>query len=55
MFRRCPNLFKHALVAALALGALGCSNMPFVKQNRAPTRIFLTDFSTAWTAEGQPD
>ena len=27
-----------------------CSNLPFVKQNKAPTRIFLTDFSTAWTA-----
>src|SRR5690606_3285427 len=27
-----------------------CSNLPFVRQNKAPTRIFLTDFSTAWTA-----
>ena len=27
-----------------------CSNMPFVKINKAPTRIFVTDFSTAWTA-----
>jgi hypothetical protein len=24
--------------------------MPFVRQNKAPTQIFLTDFSTAWTA-----
>jgi hypothetical protein len=24
--------------------------MPFVPINRAPSRIFLTDFSTAWTA-----
>ncbi len=28
----------------------GCSNLPFVQQNKAPTRIFLADFSTAWTA-----
>jgi hypothetical protein len=40
----------HALAVSGLLLASGCSNMPFVKQNRAPTRIFLTDFSTAWTA-----
>lgn len=50
MFPRCLKFGKHlAAVLALLAGA-GCSNMPFVKQNRAPTRIFLTDFSTAWTA-----
>ncbi len=41
---------KHLLLVFLALGMPACSNMPFVKQNKAPTRIFLTDFSTAWTA-----
>lgn len=48
-----PSIFRWA-VAGVALAALlsfsGCSNLPFVKQNKAPTRIFLTDFSTAWTA-----
>lgn len=39
-------LFAGASLAFLA----GCSNLPFVRQNKAPTRIFLTDFSTAWTA-----
>jgi hypothetical protein len=29
---------------------MGCSNLPFVKQTKAPTQIYLTDFSTAWTA-----
>jgi len=44
-------LSAHPLcVAALLIGLSACSNLPFVKQNRAPTRIFLTDFSTAWTA-----
>lgn len=43
------QLMHAAAVLALLAGS-GCSNMPFVKQNRAPTRIFLTDFSTAWTA-----
>lgn len=32
------------------LAATGCSNLPFVPINKAPSRIFLTDFSTAWTA-----
>lgn len=41
----------HALtVAALLFGAFGCTSLPFVRQNKAPTQIFLTDFSTAWTA-----
>jgi len=37
----------------ILLGALllsSCANLPFVRQNKAPSRIFLTDFSTAWTA-----
>lgn len=34
----------------LSLSGTGCSNLPFVKQNKAPSRLFLTDFSTAWTA-----
>lgn len=42
------NLKQLALAALVLLPA--CSNLPFVKQNKAPTRIFLTDFSTAWTA-----
>lgn len=28
----------------------GCSSLPFVKQNKAPSRLFLADFSTTWTA-----
>lgn len=44
----CRNTKLVFLGAALLLG--GCSNLPFVKVNKAPTRIFLTDFSTAWTA-----
>lgn len=51
MFRASRRHFKTALAAILLMGGFGsCSNLPFVKQNRAPTRIFLTDFSTAWTA-----
>jgi|GEM_PF-4648964 len=42
-------LLQVFCVAGL-LAASGCSNLPFVRQNKAPTRIFLTDFSTAWTA-----
>lgn len=42
------NSSLYLIGAVLFLGA--CSNLPFVKQNKAPTRIFLTDFSTAWTA-----
>jgi hypothetical protein len=49
-----PRFRKHlkaSLLAALFLPLLGgCSNLPFVKQNKAPSRIFLTDFATAWTA-----
>ena len=41
---------RHLLLFSLLLGFPACSNLPFVKQNKAPTRIFLTDFSTAWTA-----
>jgi hypothetical protein len=52
-FMRPINLREAAQLfvglCALLLGP-GCSNLPFVKQNKAPTRIFLTDFSTAWTA-----
>lgn len=52
MFPRwCRN--SKLLICLGGLGAFllaGCSNLPFVKVNRAPTRIFLTDFSTAWTA-----
>jgi NlpB/DapX lipoprotein len=40
----------HAVCVGGLLLVCGCSNLPFVKQNKAPTRIFLTDFSTAWTA-----
>ncbi len=38
------------ILCALLLLISGCSAIPFVRQNKAPTRIFLTDFSTAWTA-----
>jgi hypothetical protein len=45
---------NRILRGALILGALfalpACSNLPFVKQNKAYSRVFLTDFSTAWTA-----
>lgn len=63
MFRVLPKLIKQAagglsraafghlpLIAALLAAGAGCSNMPFVTINHAPSRIFLTDFSTAWTA-----
>jgi hypothetical protein len=49
MFHPHRKIWKHLLVLALVAFS-GCSNLPFVKQNKAPTRIFLTDFSTAWTA-----
>lgn len=38
------------LIAGAALVLAGCSGLPFVRQNKAPSRIFLTDYSTAWTA-----
>lgn len=50
MFRALPKLTKHIALLSLMLGALGCANLPFVPINRAPSRIFLTDYSTAWTA-----
>jgi hypothetical protein len=55
MFQRCNKrirlFFPHGFaVGAMLLFGFGCSNLPFVKQNKAPSRIFLTDFSTAWTA-----
>lgn len=34
----------------LALCLTGCANLPFVPINRAPSRIFVSDFSTAWSA-----
>lgn len=43
------KIAAHLLVGALLICS-GCSNMPFVKINKAPSRMFLTDFSTAWTA-----
>jgi hypothetical protein len=36
------------LVAAASLNS--CANLPFVPQTKAPSRVFLTDFATAWTA-----
>jgi hypothetical protein len=50
MFRALPRLTKALALAGFALASAGCSNLPFVPINRAPSRIFLTDFSTAWTA-----
>ena len=32
----------------MALG--GCANLPFVQQNRAHSRIFVADYSGAWSA-----
>ncbi len=53
MYSRFRRHIRKALpffgAAALFFGG-GCSSLPFVKQNRAPSRIFVTDFSTAWTA-----
>jgi NlpB/DapX lipoprotein len=48
--RRIVPLALQALLVAGFLAFSGCSNLPFVKQNKAPTRLYLTDFSTAWTA-----
>jgi hypothetical protein len=53
MFPRSRKNFNGQWLALFSAGLLflsGCSNLPFVRQNKAPTRIFLTDFSTAWTA-----
>ncbi|MGZ3695791.1 MAG: hypothetical protein ACXWQO_16950 [Bdellovibrionota bacterium] len=51
MFRVLQRHSKQVLVvASLLLAGFGCSNLPFVPINKAPSRIFLTDFSTAWTA-----
>lgn len=53
MFRACRRISRRGAVAAalLFLPLLsGCSTLPFVKQNKAFTRIFLSDFATAWTA-----
>lgn len=50
MFRACGKNSKLVLWACLWAALAGCSNLPFVKQNPAPSRIFLTDFATAWTA-----
>lgn len=44
------SLLLQLICVAGLIMASGCSNLPFVRQNKAPTRIFLTDFSTAWTA-----
>lgn len=50
MFRALARNSKYLLLTAACLSLAACSNLPFVRQNKAPTRIFLTDFSTAWTA-----
>lgn len=50
MFRVCSKNFKPIALLLLGCALASCSNMPFVRQNKAPTRLFLTDFSTAWTA-----
>jgi uncharacterized lipoprotein len=42
-------VFQIAGIFAAFL-CVGCSNLPFVTQHTAPTRIFLSDYSTAWTA-----
>ncbi len=38
------------IMVCAILGASGCSNLPFVEQNRAYSRIFITDFTTAWSS-----
>lgn len=48
MYRACPRIFSLLVVAGVLLS--GCSGLPFVRQNKAPSRIFKTDFATAWTA-----
>ncbi len=50
MYPHSQKLSKFCLGLMLLMGMVGCSNLPFVKQNKAPSRLFLTDFSTAWTA-----
>jgi hypothetical protein len=35
---------------ALILGLTACSSLPFVNIDKAHTRVFQTDYSTAWTA-----
>lgn len=48
--RKNSKIIRGALLAGALLSLPACSNLPFVKQNKAYSRIFLTDFSTAWTA-----
>jgi hypothetical protein len=54
MFRalsRNSRIFYLSSMGALTLLlSSSCSSLPFVKQNKAYSRIFLSDFSTAWTA-----
>jgi hypothetical protein len=57
------RIWNISLVSRLSIKALtisliiyagasltACSRMPFMSENRAYSRIFATDFSTAWTA-----
>lgn len=46
-----PQLGFSAGLLALAFFAFpGCANLPFVKINKGYTRLFVSDFATAWTA-----
>lgn len=41
---------RLASLAMLILASGACSTLPFVPQNKAHSRTFLSDFATAWTA-----
>ena len=47
---RWHECLRTGFLVLLFSACVSCSALPFVKQNKASTRIFLTDFSTAWTA-----
>ena len=50
IFSKCIALPTSLAAFGLTFLFSGCSNLPFVKLDTAPSRIYLTDFSTAWTA-----
>lgn len=44
------SAFLLLAASAILFGLSACANMPFGRTNKAYTRIFQTDYSTAWTA-----
>jgi hypothetical protein len=44
------KLLSPLVLVSIALAVSGCSNLPFIQQNKAHSRIFVGDFATAWSA-----